>query len=66
MDVMRQLVGDKKLNFFGASYGTYIGATYAGLFPGKVGRMVLDGAVDPLADQHQARIRPDRGLREGA
>jgi pimeloyl-ACP methyl ester carboxylesterase len=53
---MRQLVGDKKLNYFGASYGTYIGATYAGLFPKHVGRMVLDGAVDPLADQHQVNL----------
>jgi len=47
MDVIRQVVGDNKLSYFGASYGTYIGATYAGLFPDKVGRMVLDGAVDP-------------------
>ncbi len=56
MDVMRQLLGDKRLNFFGASYGTYIGATYAGLFPGKVGRMVLDGAIDPQADPHQVAL----------
>ena len=56
LDLMRQLVGDEKLNFFGASYGTYIGATYAGLFPKQVGRMVLDGAVDPLADQHQVNL----------
>ncbi|MGA1293185.1 MAG: alpha/beta hydrolase [Candidatus Nanopelagicales bacterium] len=48
MDVIRQLVKDPKLNYLGASYGTYLGATYAELFPDKVGRLVLDGAVDPL------------------
>jgi pimeloyl-ACP methyl ester carboxylesterase len=53
MDIIRAVVGDRKLNYFGASYGTYIGATYAGLFPKKVGRMVLDGAVDPLASPHK-------------
>ena len=62
LDLMRQLVGDKKLNYFGASYGTYIGATYAGLFPKKVGRMVLDGAVDPLADPHQVAIDQTAGF----
>jgi pimeloyl-ACP methyl ester carboxylesterase len=48
MDVMRAVLGDEKLTFLGYSYGTYLGAVYAELFPEKVGRMVLDGAVDPL------------------
>jgi pimeloyl-ACP methyl ester carboxylesterase len=48
MDVMRAVLGDEKLSFLGYSYGTYLGAVYAELFPEKVGRMVLDGAVDPL------------------
>ncbi len=47
MDVLRAALGDEKLNYFGASYGTYLGATYADLFPSRVGRMVLDGAIDP-------------------
>ncbi|CAL9517085.1 MULTISPECIES: alpha/beta hydrolase [Streptomyces] len=47
MDVLRAVLGDKKLNYVGASYGTYLGATYAGLFPHRSGRMVLDGAMDP-------------------
>ncbi|MEV6795265.1 alpha/beta hydrolase [Streptomyces sp. NPDC051320] len=47
MDVLRAILGDKKLNYVGASYGTFLGATYAGLFPARVGRMVLDGAMDP-------------------
>ena len=46
MDVLRDLLGEKKLDYFGASYGTKLGATYAMLFPKRVGRMVLDGAVD--------------------
>jgi pimeloyl-ACP methyl ester carboxylesterase len=40
-------VGDKKLNYMGKSYGTYMGALYAKLFPNNIGRVVLDGAVDP-------------------
>ena len=47
MDVIRAVVGDEKLNYLGASYGTLLGATYADLFPDKVGRLVLDGAIDP-------------------
>ncbi|MFD9123863.1 alpha/beta hydrolase [Kitasatospora sp. NPDC059571] len=50
MDVLRALLGDDKLHYVGKSYGTYLGATYAGLFPGRVGRMVLDGAMDPSLD----------------
>ena len=46
MDVLRGLVGDEKLNYLGFSYGTSLGGMYADLFPKKVGRMVLDSAVD--------------------
>ena len=46
-DVLRSLLGERKLDWFGFSYGTAIGATYATLFPQRVGRMVLDGPVDP-------------------
>ncbi|GAB2721829.1 alpha/beta hydrolase [Kitasatospora kifunensis] len=47
MDVLRALLGEAKLNYVGKSYGTLLGATYAGLFPSRVGRLVLDGAMDP-------------------
>ena len=47
MDILRALVGDKKLNYMGKSYGTFMGALYAKLFPNNIGRVVLDGAVDP-------------------
>ena len=50
MDVLRALLGDQKLNYVGKSYGTFLGATYAGLFPHRVGRVVLDGAMDPSVD----------------
>lgn len=54
MDVIRAVLGDESLHYLGYSYGTYLGAVYAELFPGKVGRMVLDGAVDPLVDDLDA------------
>ncbi|NBM16883.1 alpha/beta hydrolase [Streptomyces sp. GC420] len=47
MDIVRAVLGDEKLNYVGASYGTFLGATYAELFPDRVGRLVLDGAMDP-------------------
>ena len=46
LDLLRGLLGDAKLNYFGASYGTRIGALYAEMYPQRVGRMILDGAVD--------------------
>ena len=50
MDVLRAVLGDRTLSYFGASYGTFLGAWYAQLFPWRVGRLVLDGAVDPSLD----------------
>jgi pimeloyl-ACP methyl ester carboxylesterase len=47
MDILRAALGDKKLNYLGKSYGTYLGTLYAQFFPDKVGRMILDGAIDP-------------------
>ncbi|MGW1546392.1 alpha/beta hydrolase [Streptomyces sp. NPDC002346] len=47
MDILRALLGDEKLTYLGASYGTFLGAMYAELFPGRTGRLVLDGAMDP-------------------
>ena len=54
MDVMRALVGDKDLNYHGASYGTYLGAVYAELFPDNIGRVVLDSAMDPTLSRQEA------------
>ena len=47
MEILRILLNEKKLNFLGKSYGTYLGTLYAALFPESVGRIVLDGAVSP-------------------
>lgn len=47
MDVLRAALSETKLDYLGKSYGTFLGATYADLFPGKVGRFVLDGVIDP-------------------
>ena len=47
LDVLRATNGNAKLNYLGTSYGTHIGAVYADLFPGRVGRTVLNAAMDP-------------------
>lgn len=47
MDLIRAVLGDKQLNYLGYSYGTFLGATYANLYPEKAGQLVLDGAIDP-------------------
>ncbi len=59
MDVLRAVLGDERLHYLGKSYGTFLGATYAGLFPSRVGRLVLDGALDP-------RVRSEDFNREQA
>ncbi|MFI7586335.1 alpha/beta hydrolase [Spongisporangium articulatum] len=53
LDVLRAVLGEDRLSFQGISYGTFIGAWYAELFPWRVGRMVLDGAVDPALSAEQ-------------
>jgi pimeloyl-ACP methyl ester carboxylesterase len=49
MDLLRRAVGDRKLSYYGLSYGTLIGATYANLFPGSIRAMVLDSVLEPVA-----------------
>jgi pimeloyl-ACP methyl ester carboxylesterase len=49
MDLIRQAVGDDKLTYYGISYGTYLGATYARMFPGRVRALITDGVLDPVA-----------------
>ncbi len=58
LDVLRAALGDARLTYLGKSYGTYLGALYAGLFPDRVGRLVLDGPLDPSATNlDNARIQ---------
>ncbi|HEX2943727.1 MAG TPA: alpha/beta hydrolase [Rhodopila sp.] len=49
LDLLRQAVGEAKINYYGTSYGTFLGATYLNLFPQSVRAAVLDGAVAPTA-----------------
>jgi pimeloyl-ACP methyl ester carboxylesterase len=62
LDLLRRAVGDAKLTYAGYSYGSYLGATYANLFPGKVRALVVDGVLDPIAWStgrgNQARTLP--------
>lgn len=62
MDILRSRVGDPKLTYLGKSYGTYLGAVYAGLFPAHVGRVVLDGALDPSLSAEQVNLGQAKGF----
>ena len=62
LDMLRAIVGDKKLNYLGYSYGTLIGSYYAELFAKKVGRMVLDGVVDPNVTSSEMILYQTQGF----
>jgi pimeloyl-ACP methyl ester carboxylesterase len=62
MDVLRAALGDTKLSYLGYSYGTYLGAVYADLFPAKAGRLVLDGALDPAASNFEVNREQAKGF----
>ncbi|HET6860321.1 MAG TPA: alpha/beta hydrolase [Streptomyces sp.] len=61
LDVVRAALGEKKLNFLGVSYGTYLGAVYGTLFPTHVRRMVVDSVVNPSKEKiwYQANLDQD-------
>ncbi|KAJ3100502.1 hypothetical protein HDU97_002184 [Phlyctochytrium planicorne] len=48
MDLIREALGQELMNYMGYSYGTFLGMTYANMFPEKIGRFVIDGVVDPV------------------
>ncbi|WBQ04881.1 alpha/beta hydrolase [Kribbella sp. CA-293567] len=62
IDVLRGIVGDSELYYLGMSYGTMLGATYAELFPKNVGRLVLDGAVDPSNSAQENNMAQAKGF----
>jgi pimeloyl-ACP methyl ester carboxylesterase len=62
MDVLRAALGETELDYFGASYGTKLGATYADLFPDRVGRFVLDGALDPELSARELSLGQAQGF----
>ncbi|MFE1313400.1 alpha/beta hydrolase [Streptomyces sp. NPDC058755] len=62
MDLMRQVLGDDKLHYFGISYGTELGGVYAHLFPKNVGRAVFDAVVDPTLNPEQSALGQAKGF----
>jgi pimeloyl-ACP methyl ester carboxylesterase len=62
LDLLRRALGQPKLNYIGLSYGTYLGATYANLFPRNVGKMVLDGNIAPTAWTNGGRPNASESL----
>ncbi|MBQ1093888.1 alpha/beta hydrolase [Streptomyces sp. B93] len=62
MDLMRQVLGDDKLHYFGISYGTELGGVYAHLFPKNVGRAVFDAVVDPTQTPEQGSLGQAKGF----
>jgi pimeloyl-ACP methyl ester carboxylesterase len=62
MDILRAALGERTMSYFGASYGTELGATYAQLFPQRVGRFVLDGAIDPELGMRASSLQQAKGF----
>ncbi|GAA2515535.1 alpha/beta hydrolase [Streptomyces gobitricini] len=62
MDLMRQVLGDDKLHYFGISYGTELGGVHAHLFPKTVGRAVFDAVVDPTSGTEQGALGQAKGF----
>ncbi|MEV7004650.1 alpha/beta hydrolase [Streptomyces sp. NPDC093982] len=62
LDLLRQVLGDNKLHYFGISYGTELGAVYAHLFPNNVGRAVFDAPIDPTQTPEQSALGQARGF----
>jgi pimeloyl-ACP methyl ester carboxylesterase len=59
MESLRKALGEKKINFYGFSYGTYLGQVYATLHPDRVRRMVFDGVVNPERVWYDANLDQD-------
>jgi pimeloyl-ACP methyl ester carboxylesterase len=64
MDLMRAALGDAKLTYLGFSYGTFLGATYASLFPTHVRALSLDGVVDPKLSANESAITQAAGFEQ--
>ncbi|MEW9547719.1 alpha/beta hydrolase [Nonomuraea sp. NPDC050783] len=59
MDVIRAALGEERISYLGFSYGTYLGAVYATLFPKRVRRLVMDSTVDPTAVWYRSNLAQD-------
>ncbi|MBB0245016.1 alpha/beta fold hydrolase [Streptomyces alkaliphilus] len=62
LDLLRHVLGDGRLHYFGISYGTELGAAHASLFPANVGRAVLDAVVDPTTDPTEVGLYQAAGF----
>ncbi|HLX86944.1 MAG TPA: alpha/beta hydrolase [Acidimicrobiales bacterium] len=62
LDRIRAALGDAQLTYFGHSYGTLLGLTYADLFPTHVRAMVLDGVIDPALSTYQMLVDQAQGF----
>lgn len=60
LDLMRRAVGDQKLNYLGFSYGSFLGNTYANLFPRNIRALAIDGVLDPRLWSSGRQIESDR------
>ena len=69
-DIVRAVLGAPTMSYLGKSYGTFLGAAYAELFPQRVGRMVLDGVLSPTASMvevtHDQAVSFEKQVREFA
>ncbi|MBC7291270.1 MAG: alpha/beta fold hydrolase, partial [Actinotalea sp.] len=64
LDLLRAVLGDDRLHYAGFSYGTLLGATFAELYPQNVGRLLLDGALDPSNSTEQLVVGQAVGFEE--
>ena len=62
MELLRVALDEPKLNYLGKSYGTYLGTIYASLYPSKVGKMILDGAIDPSISIQEQNLAQAKGF----
>ncbi|MEV4568453.1 alpha/beta hydrolase [Nonomuraea sp. NPDC049419] len=62
MDRIRAALGEEKISYFGYSYGTYLGAVYATLFPSRIKRLVMDSTVDPGGVWYASNLKQDRSF----
>ena len=64
LDVLRAALGQERLDYLGVSYGTHLGATYAALFPDRVGRFVLDGPLPADLDAEELTLGQALGFED--
>ena len=62
MELLRLALNEPKLNYLGKSYGTYLGTLYTSLYPLKVGKMILDGAIDPSISIQEQNLAQAKGF----